>query len=156
MSSGVIPGPELLEVLEVNDRSAVVLSEVESVEEVHVDRCRNDPVRRQQLAQIQVSGRGILERVMVAVRKHREREGASPAGHANMPIERHVRVEEWPRGARPEVRERRDIDSARDVRRIRRVVDQELGQRCRVRERRCAVDEGVELEVAGDGRVSQA
>src|SRR5262245_24166692 len=155
MSSGVIPGPKLFEVLEVNDRSAVVFAEVESVEEVHVDRRRDDPVRRQQLAQIQVSGRGILERVVVAVRKHRERERASPAGHANVSIQRHVCVEKWPRGARPEVRERRDIDSARDVRRIRRVVDQELGERCGVGERRRAVDEGIELDVAGNGRVLQ-
>src|SRR5262249_31001670 len=51
---------------------------------------------------------------------------------------------------------RRDIDSARDISRVRRVVDHVLGQRCRVRERRCAVDEGVELEVAVAGRVSQA
>src|SRR2546430_5423367 len=88
MSRGVIPGAKLLEVFEVNDRSSVVLSEVGSVEEVHVNRCRDNPMRRQQLAQIQISGCGILQRVMIAVRKHREREGASAAGHASMSIER--------------------------------------------------------------------
>src|SRR5262245_733649 len=88
---------------------------------------------------------------MIAVRKHDEREGASPAGHANMSIERYVRVGKWPRGASPEVGERRNIDAARDVRRIRRIVDHILGQRCRVGERRRAVDEGVELHVTGDG-----
>src|SRR5262245_65451484 len=92
---------------------------------------------------------------MIAVRKHDEREGASPAGHANMSIERYVRVEKWPRSASPEVGERRLIDAARDVHRIRRIVDHILGQRCRVGERRRAVDEGVELHVTSDGRVFQ-
>src|SRR5262249_53490002 len=92
---------------------------------------------------------------MIAVRKHDEREGAPPAGHANMSIERYVRVGKWPRGASPEVGERRNIDAARDVRRIRRIVDHILGQRCRVGERRRAVDEGIELHVTGDGRVFQ-
>jgi hypothetical protein len=50
MSRSVVPGPELLEMFEMNNRSAVVFSEVESVEEVHVNRCRDDPMRRQQLA----------------------------------------------------------------------------------------------------------
>jgi hypothetical protein len=46
MSRGVIPGPKLFEMFEVNDRSAVVFSEVGPVEEVHVNRCRDDPMRR--------------------------------------------------------------------------------------------------------------
>ncbi len=60
MRRGVVPGPKLLEVFEMNNRPAVVLSEVESVEEVHVNRCGDNPMRRQQLAEIQVSGGGIL------------------------------------------------------------------------------------------------
>src|SRR5437667_10585800 len=116
MSRGVIPGPKLFEVFQVNDPSAVVLSEVGSVEEVHLNRCRNDPMRCQQSAEIQVPRCGILQSVVITVRKHRERERASPLRHANMSIERHVRVKKWPRGARPEVCERRNIDSTRDVR----------------------------------------
>src|SRR5262249_57325065 len=73
MSGGVIPGPKLFDVLEVDDRSGVVLSEVGSIEKVHVNRRRDDPMRCQQLAQIQVSGCGILERVVIAMRKHPER-----------------------------------------------------------------------------------
>jgi len=88
---------------------------------------------------------------MVPVRKNRERKGACPARHANMSIKGHVRVEKWPRGATPEVGERRNIDSAGDVRRIRRIVDHILGQQCRIGEWRRAVDEGVELNVTGDG-----
>src|SRR5262244_53856 len=90
MSRGVVPGPKLLDVFEMNDRSAVVLSEVVSVEEVHVDGGSDDPVRRQQLAQVQVPGGGVLQWVMVAMRKHREGKGASPAGHADVSVERHV------------------------------------------------------------------
>src|SRR5262245_41343355 len=90
MSRGVIPRPKLLQMFEVNDRSSVVLSKVAAIEEVHVNRCRDDPVRRKQPAEIQISGCGILERIVVAVRKHGEREGASPAGHANMSIKRYV------------------------------------------------------------------
>jgi hypothetical protein len=50
MSRSVVPGPELLEVFEVNNRSAVVLSEVGSVKEIYVNGCRDDPMRREQLA----------------------------------------------------------------------------------------------------------
>src|SRR5215475_13003429 len=96
MSRGIVPGAKLLEVFEMNDRSAVVLAEVESVQEVHVDGSGDDPVRRQQLAKIKVSGGGILQRAVVAVREYCEGERASPAGHAHMSIERHVRVEKWP------------------------------------------------------------
>src|SRR5262249_2746904 len=104
---------------------------------------------------IQVSGCGIFQRAMIAVRKHDEREGAPPAGHANMSIERYVRVGKWPRGASPEVGERRNIDAARDVRRIRRIVYRRLGKRCRVGGGGPPVDEGVELPVTGDGQVFQ-
>src|SRR5262245_1775940 len=124
---GIIPGPELFEVFEVNDRSAVVLSEVGSVKEIHSDWCRDDPMRRQQSAQIQISRCGILERVVIAVREHCEREGTSALGYANMSIERRVGVAKWPRSGGSEVCKGRDIDSARDVRRIRRVVDRILG-----------------------------
>src|SRR6516225_367398 len=119
MSRGVIPGPKLFEVFEVNDRSAVVLSEVGSVKEIHIDCCRDDPMRRQQLAQIQISRCGILEWVVIAVREHCEREGTSAMGYANMSIDRHVGVAKWPRSGGSEVCKGRDIDSARDVRRIR-------------------------------------
>ena len=68
-----------------------------------------------------------------------------------MSIKGHVRVEKWPGGATPEVGERRNIDSAGDVRRIRRIVDHILGQQCRIGEWRRAVDEGVELNVTGNG-----
>ena len=122
-----IPCPKLLKVFEVNNRPGIVLAEVEAVEEVHVNRCRDDPMRCQQSAEIQVPRCGILQRVVITVRKHRERERASPLRHANMSIERHVRVKKWPRGARPEVCERRNIDSTRDVRRIRGIVDRILG-----------------------------
>src|SRR4029450_9341082 len=145
MSRGVIPGPKLFEVFKVNDRSAVVLSEVGSIEEIHINRRRDDPMRRQQSAQIQVSGCGILQRVVIAVRKHREWEGSSPARHANMSIERHIGVEKWPRSGSPEIGEGRNIDSARYVRRVRGIVDRILGQRCWVNERRRSVDEGVKF-----------
>src|SRR5215813_14589301 len=116
MSRGIVPGAKLLEVFEMNDRSAVVLTEVESVEEVHVNGSGDDPVRGQQLAKIEISGSGILQRVVVAVREHGEGERTSPAGHAHMSIERHVCVEKWPGRAPSEVRERRHVDAGRDVR----------------------------------------
>jgi len=47
MSRSVVPGPELLEVFEMNNRPAVVLSEVKSIEKVRVNRCRDDPMRRE-------------------------------------------------------------------------------------------------------------
>src|SRR5262245_37308028 len=111
MGRGIVPGPKLLEVFEMNDGSAVVLSEVASIEEVHVDSGGEDPGRREQLAEIKVSGGRILQRVVVAVRKHGEGKGASPAGHAHMSIERHVRVGKWPGRAPSEVRECRHVDA---------------------------------------------
>jgi hypothetical protein len=105
MSCSVIPGSKLFEVFEVNDRSAVVLSEVGSVEEVYVDCCRDDSVRREQLTQIQVSRSGIHERIVIAVRKYGERKRASTPRHANMSIDRHLGVGKWPGRSKPEVRE---------------------------------------------------
>src|SRR6266446_8738269 len=109
MSRRAIPYPKLLEMFEMNDRSCVVLAEVAAVEEIHVNRRRDDSMRRQQLAQVQVSRGGILEWVMIAVRKHGQREGTPAAGHANMPVERHVGVEKRPRSG-PQVGEHSDVD----------------------------------------------
>src|SRR5260370_39475947 len=92
---------------------------------------------------------------MVTVRKHGEGEGASPARYASVAIERHVRVEKWPCRATPKDRERRHVDPASDVRGIRRSVDRILDQRCRVSERRRAIDEGVELRGAGECGIVQ-
>ncbi|HEY3137799.1 MAG TPA: hypothetical protein VGL29_17355 [Blastocatellia bacterium] len=155
MGGSVIPGSKLFEVLEVNDRSPVVLAEVPSVEEVHVDRRGDNPMRRQQLAEIQVSGSGILERTMISMREYGERERASSTGHANMAIERHVRVGKWPSGAKTKIGERRNVDATRDIRGIRRIVDHILAQWCRVRERRRAIDDGVELRGAGECGIIQ-
>ena len=150
-----IPGPKLLQVFEMNDGPPIVLAEVGAVEEVHVNRCRDDPMRRQQLAQIQVSWRGVFEWVMIAVRKYGEWERAPAAGYADMSIERHVGVEKRPWCAGPKISERRNVDPAGDVRRIRRIVDRILGQQCRVGERRRAVDDGVELHFTRQSWVFQ-
>ena len=45
-----IPGPKLLQVFEMNDGPPIVLAEVAAVEEIHINRCCDDPMRRQQLA----------------------------------------------------------------------------------------------------------
>src|SRR5262245_41342714 len=120
---GVVPRSKLLEVFEVNDRSAVVLTEVKSVEKIDIDCCCDDPMRRQQLAQIQISRRGVLERVMIAVRKDCEGEGTSATRHANMPIEWHIGIAKWPGSGGSEICKGRDIDPTRNIRRIWRIVD---------------------------------
>src|ERR1700752_3650878 len=146
MTRKVIPGSKLLEVFEMNKRSGVVLTEVASVKEVHVNRGGDNSMRRKQLAEIQVSGGGILQRAMVTVRKHGERERASPAGYDHMAIERHVRIGKRPCRTGAKIRECRDVDPRGDVRRIRRVVDHVLAQGASVSERRRAVDDRVELK----------
>lgn len=118
-----IPGPILLQVFEMDDGPPIILAEVEAVEEVHVNRCGDDPMRRQQLAQIQVSWGGIFEWVVIAVREYREWERAPAAGYADVPIERHVGVEKGPRCAAPKINERRNVDPAGDISGIRRIVD---------------------------------
>ena len=42
---GTVPGPELLEMLEVDDRSRIVLAEIETVKEVDIDRRSDNAVR---------------------------------------------------------------------------------------------------------------
>jgi hypothetical protein len=136
MSRRSIPGPKLLQVFEMNDGPPIVLAEVAAIKEIHVNRCCDDPMRRQQLAQIQVSWRGVFGWVVIAVRKYREWERPPAAGYADMSIERHVGIEKRPCCATPNISERRNVDPAGNVRGIRRIVDRKLGQQCRVGERR--------------------
>ena len=44
---GTVPDPELLEMLEVDDRSRIVLAEIETVEEVDIDRRGDNAMRRE-------------------------------------------------------------------------------------------------------------
>ena len=99
MGGRAVPGPKLFQVLEMNDGPRVVLAEIEPVEKIDVNRRRDDPMRCQQLAQIQVTGRGIFERIVVAVREYGEREGPSSARNADVSVEGYVRVGKGPRRA---------------------------------------------------------
>jgi hypothetical protein len=44
---GTVPDPELLEMLEMDDRPCIILAEIETIEKVDVDRRSNNPVRRE-------------------------------------------------------------------------------------------------------------
>src|SRR5258705_11158309 len=88
-----IPRSDLLHVLEMNDGAGIVLAEVGAVEEIGVDGGGDDAVRCQQLAQVQVTRSGVLERIVIAVREHGQWKWASPTRHAHVPIERNVSVE---------------------------------------------------------------
>src|SRR6266567_5750021 len=135
---------------------SIVLAEVEAIQEVHVNRRCDDPLRGQQLTQIQVSWRGILQWIMIAVSEYREGERAPAARYAGVAIERHVGVEKRPRCAASKISERRNVDPAGDVGGIRRSVDRILRQRRRVGEGRRAVDDGVELHFTGQSWVFQS
>src|SRR5260221_3109534 len=117
---------------------SIVLAEVEAVQEVHVNRRRDDPMRRQQLAQIQVSWSGIFQWIMIAVSEYRERERDPAARYRGVSIERHVGVQKRTRRAAPKISERRKVDPPGDVGGI-----------------RCGVDDGVELHVTGQSWVFQ-
>ena len=54
---GVVPGPKLLEVLQVHDRSRIVLAEVAAVEKVGVDRRGDDSMRSQERTEVKVPRR---------------------------------------------------------------------------------------------------
>ena len=112
-----------------NDCPGVVFAEVAAVEEVHVDGRRNDAVRRQQLTEVQVSGRGVLQRIVVAVSEDGKRKRTPTARDADMAVQRNVGVRKRPR-RKAKVGEGRDIDSSREVGRIGRIVDVVLRQ-CR-------------------------
>ncbi len=105
MGGRVVPGPKLFQVLEMNDGPRVVLAEIEPVEKVDINRRRDDPMRCQQLAQIQVTGRGIFEWIVVAVREYGDRERPPSARNADVSVERYVRVGKRP-GRAPQVGER--------------------------------------------------
>ena len=77
--------------------------------------------------EVEISRLRVFERIVIAVRKNSERERTSAARDANMSVERHIGVREWPRSAGAEIRKSRNVDAARDKGRTRRVVDRVLG-----------------------------
>lgn len=157
MGRRAVPRAELLHVLEMHDPARVVLAEVAAVQEVHVDRGRDDALRREQRAQVQIARRRIRQRTVIAVREHGERERPTSARDADMPVERHARVREGPRGADAQVGEHRDVDPRRDAGGVRRVVDRVLGQRrhAPVVAARRGVDHRVERKAAWKPRIGQ-
>ena len=66
MAGKTVPRAKLLEMFEMHDRSRIVLAEIESVEKIYIDSGGDDAVRRQQLAEIEVSRRGVLQRIVIA------------------------------------------------------------------------------------------
>jgi hypothetical protein len=72
--AGAVPGAELLDVLEVGRWRGRRSRRFGAVEEVGVDGRGDDAVGGEQLGQVQVSGRGVLQRIVVAVDENRERE----------------------------------------------------------------------------------
>src|ERR1700730_3546868 len=97
MAGGAVPGAKLLDVLEVHDGASVVFAEVAAVQEVDVDGRADHPVRGQELTEIEIPWRRILEWSLVAVGEHHQRERTSPARQADVPVEWHIRVGKRPR-----------------------------------------------------------
>jgi hypothetical protein len=106
MDGRVVPAPKLFQVFEMNDGARAVLAEIGPVEKVDINRRCDDPVRRQQLAQIKVTGRRIFEWIVVAVREYGEREGPPSTRNADMSVEGYVRVGKGPRRRGPQIGER--------------------------------------------------
>src|SRR6476660_9608713 len=156
MTGGRIPRPELNEMLEVDDAARVVLAEVGAVQEVHVDRRADDAMGRQQLAEIQISGRRVLERRVVAVCEDHQRKRAAASGNTDVPVQRDTRIEKRPRRG-SEIGKWRDIDAWRHVARRGRVVDRVLIERrdARVVAASRRVNHRVEWGRAGNGGVVQ-
>jgi hypothetical protein len=71
MAGKTVPRAKLLEMFEMYDRSRIVLAEIESVEKIYIDSGGDDAVRGKQLAEVQVSRCGVLERAVIAVREYR-------------------------------------------------------------------------------------
>ena len=128
VAGSVVPGAELLEVLEMHDPASVVLAEVEAVQKIDVDGRPDHSVRGHELTEIKVAGGRVLEWSVVAVREHHHRKRAASARDADVPVERYVRVEKGPR-RRPEIGKWRNVDAWSNEGRIRRVVDRVLRER---------------------------
>ncbi len=150
-----IPDAKLLEMFQMDDGSAVVLAEVPAIEEIHVDGRGDDPVRREQVAQVQVARCRVRRRSVIAVRKHGQRERTTATRDANVPVERHIGIVERPRRGETQLSEGRDVDPSGHIRRVRSIVDGKLiqGGHCRVIQPGRCVDYRVEREVARQGGI---
>ena len=82
MGGESVPGAELLQCSRWTIAAGVVLTEIGAVEEVDVDGRADDAVRSQQPAEVEITRRGVLERTVIAVGEHRERERPTPARYA--------------------------------------------------------------------------
>ena len=128
MAGRRVPGAKLLEVLEVHDAPRVVFTEVAAVQEVDVDRGADDTVRGEQLTQIEIPRRRVLEWPVVPVGEHHQRERPPPAWDADVPVQRHAGVGKRPRRSSAKVCKRRNVEPRRDEPGSGRVVDVVLGE----------------------------
>ena len=154
MAGRRVPGAKLLEVLEVHDAPRVVFTEVAPVQEVDVDRGADHPVRGEKLTQIEVPGRRVLERPVVPVGEHHQRERPSPARNADVPVQRHAGVGERPRCRSPRFANGEMLSRGVTNPAVGRVVDVVLGERrhAGVVAPRRRIDDGVERQLHQPGR----
>src|SRR6478736_4307789 len=82
----VVPSAELLDVLEIYDPARIVFTEVRAVQEIDVDGRSDYAVGRQELTEVEIARRRILERLVVAVGEHHQRKGSAPARDADVSV----------------------------------------------------------------------
>ena len=89
-SRGVVEASPRLQMLEQHPAARVVLATDVAVQEVFIDRRHDVAARREQFAQIPITGIGELLHVVIAVHHQHERKRARRIGIPHAPVHRHL------------------------------------------------------------------